>query len=97
MTLNNKTSLLSAIEDFNNLFENFKIPFKKWSLILKCLVVKLLFIEKKSISMKKMSINEVTTKLLSLVKPNYCKKVVFSHRFICQRCFSNEKVGNQKS
>ena len=57
MTLNNKTSLLSAIEDFNNLFENFKIPFKKWSLILRGLVVKLIIDNiEKSLSMKILSI-----------------------------------------
>ena len=32
------------------------------------------------------------------LKLNYCKKVIFfPHPFICQRRFSNEKVGNQKN
>ena len=28
---------------------------------------------------------------------NYCKKVFFPHSFICQRRFSNKKVGNRKN
>ena len=28
------------------------------------------------------------------LKLNYCKKLFFPHPFICQRRFSNEKVGN---
>ena len=31
------------------------------------------------------------------VKAELLQEVFFSHPFICQRCFSNEKVGNQKN
>ena len=35
--------------------------------------------------------------VLKFLKLNYCKKVFFSSSFICQRRFSNDKVGNRKN